>query len=368
MSVKGIDLFCGAGGFSKGIGEAGINVLFGADKWPVAAQAYEQYVGHDAINANLAQTNADQLFQGTDINPDEVDLVVGGPPCQGFSIQRTGEDEDERNHLVLEFGRLVKEISPTLFVMENVPGLLGKRGHELAIAFEERMQKAGYLVEAVKINCADYGVPQNRKRIFYYGWPQGESRFVFPGKTHENEVVTVGDAIGDLPSPPQNHKPHPEDPLHRRMRLSQKNKERLKMVPQGGGFEDIPVEMRAPCHRDGPEDIGHRGVYGRLDANKPAGTITARFDSFTRGRFAHPFENRNISLREGARLQTFDDDFKPEGTQEEVAALIGNAVPPRIGEVIGEAIINYFRGGEKSVERNGIKPQRMAHQLGFFKS
>jgi DNA (cytosine-5)-methyltransferase 1 len=128
------------------------------------------------------------------------------------------------------------------------------------------------------------------------------------------------------------------------MRLSKLNQQRLACIPQGGGMTDLPVELRVNCHKNGAEKIGHRYVYGRLDWNKPAGTITARFDSFTRGKFGHPLEDRNITLREGARLQTFPDDFIFTGTQESIAAQIGNAVPPVLAEAIGRQIVAAMSG------------------------
>lgn len=151
-------------------------------------------------------------------------------------------------------------------------------------------------------------------------------------------MLTVADAIGDLPEPPDDFTPSPGDTLHRRMKLSRKNVERLKLIPPGGGFEDLPIEMRVNCHKGGASKIGHRAVYGRLKNDRPAGTITARFDSFTRGRFAHPTAHRNISLREGARLQGFPDTHRFLGTQEEVAAQIGNAIPPPLARVVAMAV------------------------------
>jgi DNA (cytosine-5)-methyltransferase 1 len=127
------------------------------------------------------------------------------------------------------------------------------------------------------------------------------------------------------------------------MKLSQRNVERLRHIPPGGGFENLPVELRVDCHKGGADKIGHRNVYGRLSPDQPANTITARFDSFTRGKFAHPFEDRNITLREGARLQTFDDGFTFEGSQEDIAAQIGNAVPPRLSTVIGKALMENLK-------------------------
>lgn len=269
-----------------------------------------------------------------------IDLIAGGPPCQGFSIQRVGDDVDDRNDLVLEFGRIVREIRPRMFLMENVPGLLGQRGHRTFVKLATQMTNAGYRVSHSILDAAGYGVAQHRRRVFVVGQLGSTLGFQFPEPSAEE--LTVLDAIGELPEPPLDFSIHPIDPLHRRMRLSSKNLERLKLVPQGGGFEDLPVEMRVDCHKGGAEKIGHRAVYGRLRGDKPAGTITARFDSFTRGRFAHPTSHRNISLREGARLQGFPDDHRFLGTQEDIAALIGNAIPPPLAMAMGKAIVRHL--------------------------
>src|SRR5262249_30219412 len=155
----------------------------------------------------------------------------------------------------------------------------------------------------------------------------------------------VRTALAGLPEPPADGSA-PDGPAHhRRTRLSALNRERLRHVPPGGGMQDIPPHLRVRCHRDGPVRIGHRYVYGRLHPDEPAATLTARFDSFTRGKFAHPWADRNLTLREGARLQTFPDDFVFEGNQEEIAAQIGNAVPPLLAEALGAALWRALGGG-----------------------
>ena len=269
-----------------------------------------------------------------------VDIVVGGPPCQGFSIQRIGSDPDRRNNLILEFARLVLEFRPRMFVMENVPGLLGRRGRPLVEDFELKLSAAGYRVKSTLLNACDYGVPQSRRRVIMYGWPDGEQEFEFPAPTHRStEYLTVWDAISDLPSPPKDYTPMLGDSLHRRTRLSPLNLERIRHIPPGGGMRDLPVHLRVACHRYGADRIGHRFVYGRLAPDRPSATITARFDSFTRGKFGHPYEDRNITLREGARLQSFPDTFHFIGNQEPIAALIGNAIPPALATVLGRHIV-----------------------------
>lgn len=348
--VTAIDLFCGAGGMSAGLAKAGIEVICGFDSWQVAIKTYSQNFPGTGVCLDISKQSAADLWKRAGRLPFGLDLLVGGPPCQGFSVQRIGADHDHRNNLVLEFGRLVREFQPRMFLMENVPGLLGKRGLHLATQFEDELRDHGYDVARSLVNAAEYGIPQIRKRIFFYGWLRDEvAPFSFPNpKIDQCRFNTVWDAIGTLPEPADDPSLVGDDPLHRRTRLSPLNVKRLEHIPPGGGMENLPVELRVNCHKNGPDRIGHRYVYGRLAPDAPAGTITARFDSFTRGKFAHPFSNRNITLREGARLQTFPDDFVFTGSQEEIAAQIGNAVPPLLALQIGRAIRNHLEVPRRS--------------------
>jgi DNA (cytosine-5)-methyltransferase 1 len=344
--ITSVDLFCGAGGMSLGLSNAGIAVIGALDSWAPAVRTYQANFKHPIVDKDIRKCDPQEFLQVVGADRGDLDLVTGGPPCQGFSIQRIGADKDERNDLIFEFGRFVLALRPRVFLMENVKGLLGSRGRYFAARLKEMLSRGGYAVETKVVNAAEYGVPQVRKRVFVYGWRNDQpASFFFPEpELSPDRFVTVTDAIGNLPSPPADYLPMPGDSLHRRMRISELNLERLSRIPPGGGFEDLPVELRVNAHKNGADKIGHRYVYGRLDPDKPAGTITARFDSFTRGRFAHPREDRNITLREGARLQTFPDDFKFEGTQEEIAALIGNAVPPLLAKKIGSAVAGYLKG------------------------
>jgi len=343
MKPTVVDLFCGAGGLSLGLERAGFDILCAVDNWKIATKTYALNFSHPVLLLDLGKMSAKEIAKKAGFSGVSVDLVVGGPPCQGFSIQRIGNDHDIRNNLVLEFARLIAEFRPKMFLMENVPGLIGKRGRDLASKFELQMKTVGYEVQTTRVNAAEYGIPQIRQRVFFYGWKKEYSPFGFPPATHRNEhFKTVWDAIGDLPSPPEDYSPHPDDALHRKTRLSKLNEKRISMIPPGGGMLDLPVSMRVNCHKNGADLIGHRFVYGRLSPDKPAATITARFDSFTRGKFGHPHENRNITLREGARLQTFPDNFVFLGTQEEIAAQIGNAVPPVLAEQISRGVLKYL--------------------------
>ena len=340
MSLTAVDLFCGAGGLSLGLESAGVQVICGVDNWSAATKTYSANFRHPTLAADVSDLGASHILEFAGAVGRHVDLVVGGPPCQGFSIQRIGPDGDRRNNLVLEFARIVLEFRPRMFLMENVPGLLGKRGRPVVEAFELKLSAAGYRVRSTLLNACEYGVPQSRRRVIICGWPKGEREFDFPPPTHSNaDYLTVWDAIGDLAPPPGDCTALPGDPLHRRTRLSPLNLRRLEHIPPGGGMQDLPLHLRVACHRRGPGRIGHRFVYGRLAPDQPSATITARFDSFTRGKFGHPYETRNITLREGARLQSFPDTFKFIGNQEPIAALIGNAVPPALAAVLGHQIV-----------------------------
>jgi DNA (cytosine-5)-methyltransferase 1 len=359
MTLTALDLFCGAGGLSRGLIDAGISVVGAIDSWEPAIRSYRENFEHQAWQADVGKLDAAELSKMGLVGP--IDLVVGGPPCQGFSIQRIGADADGRNDLIGSFARTVISLRPKLFIMENVPGLLGHRGREHLRRFETLLADAGYETMQRILDASDFGVAQVRKRVFVVGWPKSiGARFKFP-EPLSGDPRSVRDAIGDLEEPPHDFTPTPGDRLHRRMKLSELNLKRLQHIPPGGGFEDLPVELRVDCHKAGAARIGHRNVYGRLAFDRPASTITARFDSFTRGRFAHPEQDRNITLREGARLQGFPDGHAFLGTQEEVAALIGNSVPPPLGEAMGAAAIRFLTSAQ-SMRSDRIEPKHVKLQ------
>lgn len=229
------------------------------------------------------------------------------------------------------------------FVMENVSGIQGKRGKAILAELIGKMESIGYHVHKQLINAEDYGVPQRRKRIILVGERNDiGSKYEFPKPTGARR--TVRDTIEFLPPPPEDGKAHPDYPLHRRDRLSEKNMMRIKALSQGQGRDFLPEELLADCHRVDSSIIGHRNVYGRMAWDDVAPTITARFDSFTRGLFGHPEQARSISLLEGALLQTFPLDFAFSGSKIEIARQIGNAVPQKLAKVIGESIIAYYTG------------------------
>jgi len=342
-----IDLFSGAGGLSLGLERAGFNVPLAVDNDETAVETYRKNLEGRTVCRSLREIESSEILDLAGLEVGECNLVAGGPPCQGFSVQRRGDDHDPRNHLVVRFIEIVNTIKPDLFLMENVSGLMSKRGKPYLNRIRERAESNGYSTFIRKLNAAKYGVPQNRIRAFLVGekFSSDGVRFQFPEPLIEDEsdFLSVRDALKGLPSPPEDGSPHPDVANHyRESRMSEKNIRRLKHIPPGGGRDQLPEELQLKCHKDNP-DHRHKDVYGRLAWDDPSVTLTARFDSFTRGKFGHPEENRSITLREGARIQTFPDWFELEGNREQGARQIGNAVPPKLAEEIAYSVIRAIK-------------------------
>lgn len=341
-----IDSFSGAGGLSLGLAKAGFNVLYSFDNDPIAIETQKlnkKYFTHHVECRDIVNLNPQKLMKQFGLKKGELTLFAGGPPCQGFSVQRIGEDKDDRNSLVFEYIKKVVAFSPKFFLMENVPGITGKRGREIldtALLFAERN---GYFIHKKIIDAQGYGVPQRRRRLIIVGEriDKGDPKFQFP--TSSNKVVTVKDVISKLPVPPDDGSDHPKLAHHRKDKLSPLNLKRIKALKPGQGREYLPENLLADCHKLGADVIGHRNVYGRMSWKDVSPTITARFDSFTRGLFGHPEQNRSITLREGALLQTFPIDFNFCGNKVDIARQIGNAVPPKLAYAIGKKIIDCLK-------------------------
>ena len=339
-----IDSFCGAGGFGLGLQRAGFDILlsFDIDKLCIdTIKTNRKYFSHPAIVADIADMLNGQLLKQCNLKRGDLFLLAGGPPCQGFSVQRRGSDTDARNELVLMYGRMVDELYPKYFVMENVSGIAGKRGKTVLQQLIENVERIGYYVHIKLLDAQNYGVPQRRRRYIIVGERKdiGNS-YAYPISIGNR--FTVRDAIGNLPEPLVDGTDHPELSLHRRDRLSEKNLQRIRAIKEGQGRDYLPNNLLANCHKIDSSLIGFRNVYGRMAWDDVAPTITARFDSFTRGKFGHPVQDRSISLREGALLQTFPIDFEFVGNKVDIARQIGNAVPPVMAECIGKSIIESY--------------------------
>lgn len=346
----GIDCFCGAGGLSIGLHRAGFDVRLAFDCDPDAVASYNANpddLPPAAVCARIEELPAETMLQRAGLSAGECVLLAGGPPCQGFSVQRIGRDEDERNELVVEFLRRIVEIRPWLFLLENVPGIRGRRGVRFLAQLLSEVRSAGYVCHSAVLDASDFGVPQRRKRVFIVGerLPSGTCRFTFPSSVTRDpsSKITVMRAIGDLPPPPEDGSEHPLWPNHRRDRLSPTNLERLRALRPGQGRVHLPDRLLAECHKTSADAIGHRNVYGRMAWDDVAPTITARFDSFTRGQFGHPEQLRSVTLREGAILQGFPPKFRFIGSKVSVARQIGNAVPPPLAERIGRSLMQTYR-------------------------
>lgn len=342
-TYKCIDSFCGAGGLCLGLTKAGFDVLFSFDietKAIATIKANPKYFKNHRVEIrDIFDINPVELLESLNLKSGELDLLAGGPPCQGFSVQRIGADLDERNHLVEEYINKVIAIRPKMFLLENVPGIEGKRGKNILHSALAKVETSGYFIHEKILDAQDYGVPQRRRRVVIIGERKDHETPLFEYPEPQEHKITVRETIAHLPEPPEDGSEHPIVSLHRRDRLSAKNIARLQALKPGQGRDFLPPELLADCHKVSSEVIGHRNVYGRMPWDDVSPTITARFDSFTRGMFGHPEQNRSISLREGAMLQTFPEDFVFVGNKVEIARQIGNAVPVAMAMAVGLQII-----------------------------
>lgn len=348
---KAIDAFCGAGGLSLGLKNAGFDIVgaFDLDANCIATLNHNhKFITHPAFQADIKNMLNGKLLERLGLQKGEISLLAGGPPCQGFSLQRTvGGDHDERNLLVDDYADLILEFLPRFFLLENVPGIGGRRGKNIMEKFKARMSCNGYYLHEKIINAQEYGVPQRRKRFILIGELSDRPLFNWPmTKSLKN---TVRNTISYLPIPPKG-KDHPDYVGHRADSLSEINLKRIRAIKEGQSRVDLPRELLAECHLQDASKIGHRNVYGRMSWDDVSPTITARFDSFTRGKFGHPEQDRSISLLEGALLQTFPAEYVFIGNKVEIARQIGNAVPPRLAEEIGNSLLEALRKTEGTGE------------------
>jgi len=333
-----IDAFSGPGGLSLGLRQAGFDVLFSFDADRPTVDTYARNLGSRCILERAERLTGRQLLALTGLERGQLSLLAGGPPCQGFSKQKRGAHRgDDRNFLVLEFARLVLDLLPKFFLLENVAIFGQKRGRLLIGEISSSFEQHGYKLYQSFYNCADYGLAQTRERFVLVGRREG-SPFRRPRPTHR-KWRTVGEVIGDLPEPPEDYTDHPLYTNHQRARVTDINIRRFSHVPQGGGWSDIPAHLQLRCHRNvNTKSGGWPDVYGRLEWDGQCPTITGGFDSFTRGRYGHPLYDRPLTPREAARLQGFPDSFVFLGTRADIRSQIGNAVPPPLARAIGRAI------------------------------
>nr|WP_157212944.1 DNA cytosine methyltransferase [Pseudomonas sp. M47T1] len=348
MTVAAVDLFCGAGGLTRGLLNSGINVTHGVDFDPACTYAFEHNnSGAKFVNKSVTDLTGNELnnwFGGQ-----EIKLLAGCAPCQPFSKYSSTRksNDDDKWKLLNEFRRLISETKPELVTMENVPQL---RTHEIYLKFVSFLKVSGYHVDFKVVSCAQYGLPQMRKRLVLLASMLGPIEIIPPTHSSGN-FTSVRDAIKHLPRLSAGEQ-DPDDPLHYSASLSQINLQRIIRSSPGGTWRDWPEHLRAPCHSK-KSGSTYASVYGRMEWDKPSPTITTQSYGYGNGRFGHPEQNRALSLREAAILQSFPDDysFYEPGTDMSTRALctmIGNAVPVRLGEVVGESIKLHLRDPNKA--------------------
>ncbi len=337
--IKAVDLFCGAGGLTYGLQQAGIDVVAGYDVEESCRFAYEHNNQAKFFNHDVTELRKEEVE--THLHEADFTLLAGCAPCQPFSTYsrttNTAGQNDNRWGLLNSFGRLVTEIQPDFVTMENVPGLVGQPVFD---TFLQQLDYAGYQYDYQVVFCPDYGMAQTRKRLVLLASKGEEIHLPKPSHAPE-QYLTVADVIADLPALAAGQS-HSDDPLHRASILTPINLKRIQASKPGGSWLDWPEELRANCHR---KDSGKTfpSVYGRMTWDEPSPTITTQCNGYGNGRFGHPEQNRAISLREAAMLQSFPEtyQFASQGERRSLGALakmIGNAVPVRLGEVVGQSI------------------------------
>jgi len=336
--MNAIDFFCGGGGITRGLIQAGVNVVFGLDSNPLCRQTYENNNHIPYLNRDVQEVTAEALIEEFPILQDNDELLmVGCAPCQPFSVLNPNNPNEHRSvNLLNEFGRIVQGIRPAHILIENVPGLRG-RGGEVLQEFLNMLNNEGYEYDYGIINAKNYGVPQNRRRFILIASRRFQPHI--PPSTHGEGLlpyVNVFDAIHNYPALEAGES-NENIPNHRTAGLSAINIQRLQATPvNGGGRTDWPPELWLNCHEN---FTGHTDVYGRMRWDNVAPTLTVKCFSISNGRFAHPEQNRAISLREAAALQTFPDDYVFFGNLQEIGKQIGNAVPVLLAQHIGSYIL-----------------------------
>jgi len=375
-----MDLFCGTGGFSKGFENAGsYRVIYGIDVLPDSVETFK--LNHPdalAIKGDIRRVRRSEIMSKLPVQRDEVDLIIGGPPCQGFSSIRpfrSSEEDDPRNSLFEEFAAYVNHFRPPAFVLENVVGLATHKNGQTIEVMQTCFDRIGYDTDWRILNAAHFGVPQKRERLILLGAERGV-RIVFPQPTHQGAFKTIGvkDATRLLRPPPQPTLFDGESKLPPALTVAEAIDD---LPPVGAGGEVLAYTTKPRNHfqaarRRGAtkltlhgatnhtakmlEIIRHSGpninsipphlitsgfssCYSRLDADKPATTITVNFVHPASNRCIHPTQDRALTPREGARLQSFDDTFLFHGdNRNKIAKQIGNAVPPLLGQAIAAAV------------------------------
>lgn len=337
--MRAVDFFCGAGGLTRGLLDAGIGVVAGLDSDGCCREAYEQNNGVPFVHARIEEVREDTPGLAEHVRSTDDLLFAACAPCQPFSkiLQNGGTTQDPT--LLREFGRLIAAVGPAFVLVENVPGITRGRGRTTLDAFRRALDGGGYRWVDGFVDAKHYGVPQNRRRFVLLAARTGPEPCL-PERTHgpDREAPrTVRDAIGRFPRIGAGGASS-RWPNHRAARISERNLERLRATPHDGGDRrSWPDRLWLACHRK--DNSGHSDVYGRMAWDRPAPALTGRCHSISNGRYGHPEQDRAISLREAAAIQTFPDAYEFFGYDKAIARQIGNAVPVLLARRLGEQIV-----------------------------
>lgn len=368
---QAVDLFCGCGGISCGLERAGFDILSGIDNDAISLRSYTaNFPKATAVRSDLSLLNPADVVAQMGVIRGSLDLLAGGPPCQGFSKnvpRKNRYREDPNNRLVCAFLEIASHLMPRFILMENVAEMRNGFERSYTNLVMDLLADCGYAVKHKILHAPDYGVPQRRRRAFFLASRDGEP-FDFPAVTYcganketslfeSSSYVTVWDAIGDLPllehgegTEPAEYPVAPFHPFqewarngsgqvsnHIARHLQPTQYERLAFLEPGQGIKDLPELLRPRT--------GYSGAYGRLTKEMVAPTITRWVFHPGSGRFGHPVNPRVITIREAARLQAFPDTFRFTGTYIQQSHQVGNAVPPLLAESIGKALLAYSSAG-----------------------
>lgn len=345
-TLKAVDFFSGAGGLTHGLKAAGIEVIAGVDNDGTCKETFElNNAGAVFLERDITKYQPSELQKDLKIKRNDNSMVFAGcAPCQFWSIIRTSKERSKKTkNLILDFQRFVEYFKPGFVIVENVPGISSKKGSPMG-HFISVLEGLGYNVAHDVTDMSLYGIPQKRRRFTLLA--SRVSSISLPRPTEKR--LTVKDVIGTKNgfSKIKAGTLDVTDFLHTAAHLSEKNTERVRMTPKDGGDRSAWQHKKAyqlACYASGEKKF--YDTYGRMWWDRPSPTITTKFFSVSNGRFAHPDENRAISLREGATLQTFPKDYKFVGNSlASIAKMIGNAVPPKFAKVIGKQIVKAASG------------------------
>lgn len=329
-----IDLFSGCGGLSEGLRQAGFKVIAGVEVDKNAARAFRMNHSETTLfEDDIRKLNTNKIIKL--LNDSPLHLLAGCPPCQGFSalrkLNRKSSVHDERNSLINEYYRFVKDMNPLTIMLENVPGIVD---YTLFKAIVRKLIKLGYFIDYKVVNVAEYSVPQRRKRLVLVGSKLGEIKIALGSST----IVTVKDALSRIKNNSKNDELHKIYPRH-----TEYVQKMISLVPKDGGSrKDLPEQFKLECHKK--NNIGFNDIYGRLRWDAVSSTITGGCLNPSKGRFLHPDEDRCISAREAALLQTFpiDYNFPIDIPKAALALLIGNALPPEFSRIQAKNIFQHI--------------------------